>query len=365
MPKIDKETNFYIKLTEGLYKRTLLPDVDISEINIDKLLNIAVKDNALYYAAKKLLENPSLESALRKILEAIVSKGDSELLEIQRTIDDIKKYINDYLIFKTYRGENFERIGNDIDVFVKHSDLYSLRDEFLARGYYLFIDFPKHERAVLINREDRIKIHLQSKIHWCWKDYLDEGLIWQNPRNVIYNGREIVINNVNADFLIHIAHINYEHPYFRLSELLYLFSIVPTLDLDILLKQTKKYNWQKTFSRTMNLMNNIHQILYGELLTDKIGFTKLEFTNLTFPFMFSRKHIIQATLEKRITYYLLGRMFKIIRVLLTGETCSYTDPPERGQLTKNGKPVIKENAMRKALNLMRYRILKLLDIFER
>ena len=228
-----------------------------------------------------------------------------------------------------------------------------------------FVDFPKIEKAVLITKEGRKKIHLQSKIHWCWKEYLDEELIWQNPRYVTYNGHTIPINNVNADFLIHIAHMNYEHPYFKLSELLYLFSIVPALDFDILLAQTKKYKWQNTFLRTLNLMNNIHQILYGEPLTNKVNFKKIEFTRLSFPLMFSRKHMIKATLEKKITYYLLARMFKISRVLLTGETCSYTVPPERKYLTKDGKFLIRESAIRKAINLMRFRIFKLFDIFER
>lgn len=361
--KIDRETNFYIKLLEPLYKKTVLPDVDIREVNIDKLLIIAVKDNALYFTAKRLLTNQNLEQADKEKLQDIVSKGDKELEKIKETIKDIKRNIKNFIIFKTYKGANFTRIGNDIDVLIKYEDLYSSRDRLLSNGYHLFIDFPKFERAVLLDKKDRKKIHLQSRLYWCCKEYFDQDFLWRNPRTVKYNEEEIPINNVNADFLIHIAHTNYEHPYFKISELLYLFSLVPELDFDLLLEQTKKYGWHKTFLRTFNLMNNIHYVLYGQLLSKEVPFEKINIKEIKFPFEFSRIHMVNACIEKGITFYLLGRVFKILRVLLTGETVSYTVPPEREQYVKDGKPIIEESNFRKMVNIFRHKFLKLFDRF--
>lgn len=328
MLKIDKEMNLLIKLTKDLYQKSLLPDVDVNEINIDKFIHIALKNNVLYYVAKKMIENISLEPSLKERFETIVSKGDSELVEIERSIDEVQKHFKEHVIFKTYRGENFPRIGNDIDVLAKYQNLDFIKNDFIAMGYHTGYDDPK-EKSVGLLRAGQKKIHLHGAITWCWTEYMDEEIIYQNPRNVIYNGQRITIPNVNADFLIHIAHMNFEPLHMIYSELLYLFNLVPEIDFDIILRQTKKYNWQKTLLRTLNLMNNFHQNLYGKLLTAKVEFTELELTNLVFPYVFSRKHIILTILEKRLFIYPLTKLFKVIRVLLTRNTYRYIDSPER------------------------------------
>lgn len=330
---ISKEPILLIKLTEGLYKKTLLPDIKVSEINIDEFIYIALKNNVLYYVAKKINENPSLEPDLKERFETIASKGDLELLEIKESIDEVKKHIKEYIIFKTYRGENFPRIGNDIDVLVKSKNLNSIKKQFVAMGYHTEYDDPK-EKSVGLLKKGQKKIHLQGAITWCWTQYLDEDLIYHKPRSAIYNGQKINIPNVNADLLIHIAHMNFEPLLMMYSELLYLFKLIPEVDFDILLEQTQKYNWQKTFLRTLNLINNFHYILYGELCSEKIEFKKVKFSDITFPYTFSRKHILLACLEKRLFVYPLTRIFKVIRLFLTRDAYRYIDSSERN-IVKN------------------------------
>ena len=50
---IDKETTFLIKITDDLYRKTLLNNVNLHEINIDKFIHIALENNILYYVTKK------------------------------------------------------------------------------------------------------------------------------------------------------------------------------------------------------------------------------------------------------------------------------------------------------------------------
>ena len=361
---VDKETAFYIKTLEPLYKKTVLLDVDVNEIDIDKLLRLATIDNALDYVARYMTEKQDFRFHDGASLEAIVTEGNKERIQLSDTIEDLKRHIQtDYIIFKTYKGASFHRIGNDIDVVVKHQDLRDIHQSLLSKGYQDVVRFPRHERCIMVKKPGQMNLHIQSRIHWCGKEYLDERLIWENPRDVTYAGHHIQINNVNADFLIHLAHINFEHPFYKFSELLYLFTLASMVDYQQVIGQAQKYRWKQTLLRNINLMNNIHRMLYDEPVTVAVPFKQLNIPRVSFPLMFTRRHMILSVFEKRITYYLLGRIFKLCRVLITGETCSYTQPPERKKLKKKGQRVIGESIIRGAINSTRHRLLRTLDVF--
>ena len=332
MINTDKENNFLIKVTEGLYRKTLLPYNDPGEMNIDKFIQLALKNNLLYYSAKEIVKNASLNPALRTRFETIISEGAAEFLEIGRSIDEIKKHISDYIIFKTYRGEKFLRIGNDVDVLVTDDRRELIKNEFINLGYSTEYDDPK-EKSVGLLKTGQKKIHLQGGITWCWEKYLDDELIHHEPRKVSYNGQEIPIPNVNADFLIHLAHMNFEPLFMLYSELLYLFKLVPEVDFALLLEQTRKYNWQRTFLRTINLINNIHLQLYGELCCHTVKFKHLAMQRIIFPYEFSRMHLFRTVLEKKLFLYSLTKISKIINLFIIRDAYQYIDSPERKMVT--------------------------------
>jgi hypothetical protein len=361
---LDRETAFYIKALEPLYRDTIIPDIGITEISIERLLHLATVDNALDHTARLILKKyeHNIEKEIKGYIEEIVSKGDDERRQLDDTILDLKRNINtDYLIFKTYKGKRFQRIGNDIDILVEPDKLEKLHKKLLSGGYRDEVLFPKHEKCIMVKKPEQINLHIQSKVHWCGKEFLDNELIWKEPRTVVYAGHELRTNNKNADFLIHLAHLNFEHPFFRLSELLYLYKLCKFVDFELLIHQTERYKWKNTFLRNIELMNNIHVALYEKPMTEVVPLRRSVIKVIAFPYEFSRKHMILSVIERRITYYLLGRVFKLTRVLLTGETCSYTQPPERKKLIKDGKHIIKESVVRGAFNDIRHRLLRLLD----
>jgi hypothetical protein len=360
--KMDPETHCYCQLVAPLYRPADRLDIDICTPDIHRLLQIALIDNALTFVAGRLLQDRVLLADVRTYLEDIVAKGHRKFEQAADTLADFKQFMPaDTLLFKTYKGTHHTRIGNDIDVLVKKGDLAGLHDALLAAGYGDVVLFPRHEHCIMVKKPGQINLHIQSRVHWCGKQFLDEAVIWDNPRMVTFAGQELETSNATADFLIHLAHINFEHPFFRLSELLYLFSLVPAVDFNLAWEQVGRYRWQRTFRRTVNMMNNIHMALYGEPVTDQVPCTDMHLTQLSFPFVFSRRHLIAAVLERRITYYLMGRMLKIGRVLLTGETCSYTQPPERTLYIRDGRQVIRESHIRGALNSARQRFLRALE----
>jgi len=124
--------------------------------------------------------------------------------------------------------------------------------------------------------------------------------------------------------------MNFEPLYMDLGELLYLFTIIPKMDFHLALEQTEKYCWKKTFLRTLNLINNFHYYLYGEVLTQEIDFNKIEFEKLVFPYCLSRTHLILSVLEKRLFIYPLTRIFKVFNILSCGDTFTkYISPVDR------------------------------------
>ena len=324
----DKETQFLIKITEGLYKKTGLNEVNIKDIDVDRFIKLALKNNILYYCSKEIIKDPSLDKGLRQRFENIIKKADIELCQISKSIDEIKAGIKGYVIFKTYRGENFPRIGNDVDVLVNSEELGPIKNYFLARGYKSENDDPK-EKSVGLLKKGQKKIHLQGGITWCWQEFLDEELIYGEPRKVVYNGQEITIPNKEADLLIHIAHMNFEPLLMIYSEMLYLFKLLPSVDLDLALKQAKKYRWKNTFLRTINIINNFHCLLYDDVCVNNIEFKKASFSEIKFPYGFSFKHLFLMCLEKRMFIYPLIKIFKIMNLLKTKDAYQYIDPPER------------------------------------
>ncbi len=323
---ISKELTLLIKLAERLYKKAKLPNVRVNEIDIDEFIKLASNNNLLFFAAQQIINIPSLPEEMRKRFQLIVSEGGKDIEKVRRSLDTIKELLPHTLIFKTFRGTIFPRIPNDIDVITR--SFQEDFDKFVGFGYEPFGYLPKEGSAQFL-KDDMCKIHLHSKISWAWTEFFDSALIYENPRIEIFNGCEITIPNINADVLIHIAHMNFEPLLMNLSELLYLFNLISQINLDIILEQSKKYNWQGSFVRTLNLINNFHLLLYGELLCDKIEFKNLKINKIAFPYVFSRKHMILSCFEKRLFIYPLTKAFKVFKIMFSKDAYRYIESPER------------------------------------
>ena len=47
--KLNKETQLIVKLTEDLYRKSSASDIDISEVDVDKFVDSASRNNILFY----------------------------------------------------------------------------------------------------------------------------------------------------------------------------------------------------------------------------------------------------------------------------------------------------------------------------
>ncbi len=316
-----------VKVTEGLYKETQLDDISVGQIDIKDFIRSASENNVLFYGAKALLRRGGPEQNDQERLKGIVEDGEKKVLSIKRTLQEVDKLAPDVLLFKTFRGRKFERIPNDIDVASRRFE-YDL-NRFRNAGFEMR-DFDERDGSVQLLKRGMWKVHLHRKISWAWEEFFDLDMVFENPRKELFNGYEIQVPNVSADVLIHLAHMNFEPLNIVLGELLYLFDVIPKMDMKVALHQTRKYRWERTFCRTLGLINSFHQWLYGSPLIDGCGLVESNGKDVTFPYSFHRWHLIQAVLEKQMVVYPLTRIVKVLSILFSGDTFTkYITPSDR------------------------------------
>ncbi len=306
------ELSFLYQLLGDLYQPPKLANkVSFQEINLDKLIDLSLKNNVFYYLSCKLVKQ-------EKCFKTAKTKGLRLIEKIKRSFVLIKNYLPDHLVIKTYRA--YPRIPNDLDIIVKDFkvSLKKLKDKNFKVSNLSF----KKAQAQLI-KKGFYKIHLHGKLNWAGSSFMDSKFIWQQPRVVnLSNNLTIKIPNFEADFLIHLAHINFENLHFTLPELLYLYKIAPKLNWSKLFEQSKKYHWQNTLGATSKILDQIHHQLYKKPKA------------LAFPMTLPRTHIVKSWLEKQLFAYALSKLGKSLCILIKGDTYAPFHQPAETVLIK-------------------------------
>lgn len=313
---------FLYHLSENLYKKPILKKPLFPEIKLDKLIELSLENDMFYYHIKNLLNSyrKELDDKKIKVLENIIMKGKNELKRIEDTIVFLNDYLDNYLLIKTYRG--YPRIPNDLDVLVP--DFESTFRQLRKKGFQNIDYFADTQESTLIH-DEFYKVHLHGKVTWAGEaTFIDKDFLFDNPRNLDFNGAKTKIPNYDADFLMHIAHMNFEPLHITLSELLYLYKIASEINWDIQFAQSKKYNWLKSFKRTLRILDKIYHTLYEApcpfaLLKLKHSLNN-DFNYIVLPKTFSRRHLIESCFEKKLFIYVLSKWTKALKVLFTSKT---------------------------------------------
>ena len=312
-------------MARDLYLPPVMPVSDPGDVDIDQILDLALRNNMLLHFAQVIgREYPRYAERV----EPILAKGKKAIRSLRRAIDVTGDVLDRFIIIKTYRGDHFLRIANDLDVLVPMADYENARARFLGKGYRMVGDLPR-EMSVGFVREGMHKIHLHAQIAWCGSRFLGEDFVFRDTRTVQYLDRDIQIPGENADFLIYLAHCNYEPLHILLSELLYLYSIYPRTDLTVMTAQAGRYDWRQTFLRTVGIISAIHEILFGYSLASEYRVPNLHLEGNPFPYTFTTGHLIRAVMEKRIFGYVISRALKVVQLVITRNSQRFTEPPER------------------------------------
>jgi hypothetical protein len=295
---------------------------DLKIIRWNKLFNLAKENNLLYLVANFIHEKHTndLNSSTKKKVEHIVSNGKKDIQNIREAV----KFLNNncsfnFVLHKTYRG--YDRIPSDLDFIV--DDFDGARIE-LVKYCGSSVHEDKSVPDANFHDKNGVKLHLHKRVGWLGERYMDDDLYHREIRKVIFNDVEVNIPDYNADYLIHLAHMNFEPLHFTLSDLAYLHSIWKFVDHDFCKEQSKKYHWFRSFNRTEKLLNE-----YRLAFFDRSDVVKdFDFIPIM-PKTFSRIHMILTFLEKGIIMEPLKKFPKVFKVLVSGNSYKgFYTPPE-------------------------------------
>jgi len=330
---MNNELKLLLQLSAKLYRPVNFDYIDINQIDLNLFKKMALENNMLFMISQEVINSEDLSEEFKLNFIDYYDKSLIAAKQVVSSLRLIKEKIPNYLLIKTFRGENFFRIGNDLDVLVR-SDIFGETIKTFTSDSFIEQDYDHKEMSVQLLKEDYKKIHLQSDITWCWTRFMDYDAIFLNPREVVYHNEKILVPNYTVDFMIHIAHMNFEPLHILLSEIFYLFKIAPHVDIKYALEQSSKYKWKRTFLRTVAILNMMHSLFYGKNFINMDYNISLDLSEISFPFSIPRKYLISNCIEKRLLIYPLLKVFKVLKVLFNNKTYRFIIPPEQEEYKK-------------------------------
>ena len=315
-----RETLFLFDLMSGVYRRpTESPSID--SVSLPKVLELASKNGVLYYAVNELLEryHDELTERTRSLLLRIKKGEEAELGKLSRTVKLIDEFLDEYLVFKTYKG--YPHVTHDVDVIVK--DLAKSIRILTSVGKVNLVN--QTDTEAVLKRSDILNVHLYRKVAWCAQEFFDDEFTWENPRRITLPSTDIsvTIPSVECEFLSIIAHANFEPLWIPLSDLVYLFTLIPKVRWTYVIPQVTKHSWCGAFYRTLSLINYIHEEVYSEpcIVVEGLQLAKKSKSS-RIPLQFTLNHVIASFIEKKALVKFMTSLILSIRIFLNKETIS-------------------------------------------
>lgn len=324
-----QEINFILDSLNGTFPMDISRKYDTSCMDWEFLLNLAKLNNLLLHVSRNIAEkhqNDLPEKMLAIVLDTVV-RGQKCQENMRKALLFLKKdFPQDFIMHKTFRIH--DRIPHDLDFLVRDfQEAMNSLDQLL--GPSQDIDY-KESKAVYYTPEN-IKLHLHGRVSWLGRDFMDHDDLLKFSRVEAFSDVKVPIPDYSLDYLIHLAHMNYEPMHFTLSELAYLFAILEKVDLEYCSNQAKKFSWGRTFRKTHSLLLRFQNYFFSTSQSiDSLD------SSFLMPKTFNQLHIIGAFLEKGIILEPILKISKVIKVLKTGDSFSgfYRAPEEKIQGTQ-------------------------------
>ena len=315
--------NYIFDILSFVYKKP--QKKNSSDFDEKNLKDILIRNNLLteYYFKNKDCKLELDQNYNKKLKSKIIS--------LKNSIDICEQHIDNFLIFKTYRGNNFLRVPNDLDIIINKNDYEICKNKFLKKGFEIKDEIIE-EGSYGLHKENFLKIHVHTEISWCEKKFVSNDFLFENPQKVKFHDKSIKIPNMEAEFLITIAHGNFEPLHLMISEIVYLYSMIKYVDINKIYHHAKENNWDKTLKRNLGALNDLHNKIYGDKIDKLNKFDsnfKDVFLNYHPPYTYKRFHLIKSVIETRIFKYVIGKVPKVLEHIFKMNTFNYLKPPEK------------------------------------
>lgn len=284
---------------------------NIDKINFEKLLVIASHNRVLLVFSKNLIKikDIKLTKNQKKILKDIINKGEENLQALRRTIKLIDRTLTKkaipYLIVKTFKYLDY--VTFDLD-FLVHYKNFAKTIKVLKNSNILVKKHPNPSTQGLHQRNcfypNCIKMDLHRKFFWLGVDHISEDFVWNNTQTRKIAGINTKVPSLEADFLLHNKQLVFERRYITFLDFLAIkYACEENLNWDQILKQVKKYKWEKTFFVLLAYLNAINKKIFNNdidgmiKIMNKYHISRKNINKFSLPFEYSFSDVMSVFKE--------------------------------------------------------------------
>ncbi|MCW4030150.1 MAG: nucleotidyltransferase family protein [Candidatus Bathyarchaeota archaeon] len=263
-------SNPYLELPPQIREKLL------SGLEYSRLYSVMLKNKILYRTLNRI-DDEAFPQEKRQILKKIVneqpffSEAYEEVQFLRRGLLEINaalKVQGIELIFLKSRN-HFPLDSDNFDVLVKDSDLSNTVKILESLGY-VELTWVKEGYKRLFrkakNAEDKMAIHLHSRMAWDGIEFLKCEDIWREKQDLKVMGETFSFPSSEHHLLITAAHAFFENHEFRLGDLLYTIDALnaqPKIDWAYIDNWVTEDNWVAPFYAMLQSQNYLTSQIYS------------------------------------------------------------------------------------------------------
>jgi hypothetical protein len=289
---VSRETQLLCSL---LGRGTPSVDIDLGDINWNKLLQLASNNRVLYVIARELLKDNFVQGNSRILanLTRIVTESEERLDHLKQTLEFTERTLGNasvpYIVAKTDRGLPY--VTFDIDVLVKPEDLERSFEVFEAQGAGLVPTYEKNETDVIL--PDLLRVDLHSGFFCHRQPYAAAEPMWDGVRKIAVQGVTVNLPNIDSELALMIGHTIHERLNVPLLEFLFLKDNIGCANWSRVEEEADRHGWLGSLRVFEGIAAWIDQTLFPEsqnpLFPDRRrkGLQRAMSRTLSMPYMFT------------------------------------------------------------------------------
>ena len=241
------------------------------------------KENGLLYSFSK--NALTYEVLPRQVLLRINEEEKLNFFKLQKSLRFVNCILNekniDFLYIKLFR--NIDYAPRDVDILVKRGQTPAVLSAFKDRGLIVRKSGGVETKCTL---PGLLNIDFYEGFEYLSTDFIDQQLLWANPRRVRICSTECLIPNLVADYLTLIIHSLLGHRFISMLDFLYAKSFFNNNGVikDLAYKANQN-GWNYPFLTTVSLLKEVYNNLYSK---------PSHYKSYNFPYPFQPKFILSA-----------------------------------------------------------------------
>ena len=235
----------------------------------------------------------TLSNNLKKTLHHLQKAEEVKLIQLEDTINLLDKVLGseNYLLLNTYKS--YPYATHDVDIVVKN--FKKTTDMLQAAGLTLVKELLP---GIHYSKKGLLLVDIFEDIEWGSIKAVDDDVMWLGRRKVKIGDANVRLPSFEGDILSIAAHTNFQFYKITLSDLIYIYKLMPDTNWPLVIQQASSHGWLDGLVGTISILNYFHFKLYGEPSLIEKYISSVQETSMEFPYIYSYSHVAK-TLRKQ------------------------------------------------------------------